>query len=259
MKAEDVKIVFPLDVASAKEARKVLTDVALYVDMIKVGKELDANIGLPAALALTKEFGKENFADLKIIDIPNTVMGAVKGVIRNGADFLNVMALGGEAMMAAAVKTAGEMSEELGRPRTKIIAVTILTSQTWQDLVKMGFAVPAGFNNESKEEQQAFVTSVVMRLAQMAVNAGVDCVLSSAREAEAIHQRWSDIDIACPGIRLPDSPPDDQERKMTPGEAALMGVRYLVIGRPIRNPVGGKTRQQVIAEIRADIAQALGA
>jgi orotidine-5'-phosphate decarboxylase len=56
---------------------------------------------------------------------------------------------------------------------------------------------------------------------------------------------------------MPYSPPDDQGRTLPPGEAVLNGVKYLVIGRPIRNPEGGRTRQEVIEEIRMDIANAL--
>ena len=89
------------------------------------------------------------------------------------------------------------------------------------------------------------------------MKAGVDIILSSPKEVAEIHARWPEMVLYTPGIRMPYSPPDDQGRTMTPGEAVLNGSHYLVIGRPIRNPEGGRTRKQVVAEIRADIAQAL--
>lgn len=257
MKPEEVKIVFPVDVSTEEEAARLLVDVASYVDVVKVGLELIHNIGTPAAVNRGKQFGNQVFADVKLNDIPNTVAGAARGITRHGVNFYNVMACGGEKMVAAAVKASEDEAEKLGIPRPKVIAVTVLTSLEFKDLsdlcIKPNYAFVYGEPNH-----QQYIADIVLAWAKLAVNAGVDIILSSPFEAAAIHQQWPDIDIYCPGIRLPSSPPDDQKRTMTPGEAAKQGVKYLVIGRPIRNPESGKTRQQVVEEIRADIARAFG-
>lgn len=254
-----VKIFFPVDVDSAEKAESLISEVGPYVDAIKVGLELEKNIGTPAMITLAKRSGKEVFADVKLNDIPNTVKGAAKGLTKQGVDYFNVMALGGEAMMAAAVEGAREKAEELGIKRPKIIAVTILTSLNFNDLNKIGIKVDKDAMDaylESDEKQQEFITEIVMALAELAINVGVDCVLSSPLEALAIHERWSEIDIFTPGIRMPWDPADDQKRKMTPGEAVKAGVRNLVIGRSIRTPSGEKTREEVITLIREDIDNA---
>lgn len=257
MRKEDVKIIFPLDVASAEEAREVLNDVAPYVDLVKVGLELATNIGAPAAMTLPrKEFGKDVFADLKFHDIPNTVAGAARAIARRRTGYFNVMACGGEKMMAEAVKASSDEAKKTRGSRPKVIAVTVLTSLGWADLINLGIKAPDNFHSAVKDEQDAFVTSVVMKWAEMAVNAGVDCLLSSPWEAGAMHERWPEIEIFTPAIRLPDSPKNDQQRTATPYEAVKAGSTGLVVGRPIRNPPEGKTRRQVIAEIRADIARA---
>ncbi|MDD3487456.1 MAG: orotidine-5'-phosphate decarboxylase [Candidatus Moranbacteria bacterium] len=268
MKPEDVKIVFPLDVPTVEQGRALMTEVGDHIDIPKVGLELIHSIGTPAAVALPKEFGKLPFVDAKLNDIPNTVKGAAKGITSHRVHAFNVMASGGQPMMEAAMEGASEAAKELGIPRPKVIAVTILTSLKLSHLVELGIC-PAKLLLLNEEEQravihimtlgemQAAITEIVMRWAKVSVDAGVDIILSSPWESAAIHAKWPNIDLYSPGIRLPDSPPDDQGRTLTPGQAVKNGVKYLVIGRPIRNPEGGRTRKQVISEIRADIAQAL--
>lgn len=269
MKPEDVKIVFPLDVPTLEKGRELMVEVGRHIDLPKVGLELIHNIGTPAAVAMPKEFDKLPFADVKLNDIPNTVKGAARAITKHGVACFNVMASGGRPMMEAAMEGADNMAKELGIERPKVIAVTVLTSLTLSDLIEIGIA-PAWLlqriseenqidiiANMKEDEQQAAITEVVMRWSEAAVRAGADIILSSPKESSTIHVKWSEMDLYSPGIRMPYSPPDDQGRTLSPGEAVLNGVKYLVIGRPIRNPEGGRTREQVIQEIRADISQAL--
>lgn len=256
MKPEDVKIVFPLDVPTLNQGRTLMADVGEVIDIPKVGLELTHFVGTPAAVAMSKEFGKLPFVDAKLNDIPNTVKGAAKGITSHGVYAFNVMASGGRPMMEAAMEGADEMAREMGIERPKVIAVTVLTSLKPEHLVELGM-LPEMITRMSGEEQQAAINELAIRWAQASVKAGVDIILSSPKEVAEIHARWPNMILYTPGIRLPDSPPDDQGRTMTPGEAVLQGSQYLVIGRPIRKPEGGKTRKQVVAEIRADIVQAL--
>ena len=267
-KPEDVKIVFPVDVTSLEEARELMHDVGEFIDVPKIGHKLIHSVGTPAAIAVIKEFGKMPFFDGKLIDIPETIREAAKAITKHGVDSFNVMACGGRPMMEAAMEGADSMARELGIERPKVIAVTVLTSLKLAHLVELQIC-PAKFlllNEDeqamilaemSEEHQQEAITEIVMNWSHASVMAGVDILLSSARESAAIHARWPSIDLYSPGIRMPYSPPDDQGRTLSPGEAVLNGVKYLVIGRPIRNPEGDRTRQKVIEEIRMDIINSL--
>lgn len=267
----EIKIVFPLDVSTLHEGIMLMQDVGEYIDLPKVGLELIHSVGTPNAIAMPKGFGKLPFADVKINDIPATVKGAAKALTKHGVHSFNVMASGGRPMMEAAMEGADKMARELGIERPKVIAVTVLTSLKLDHLEEIGI-LPAWLHNRissenqinviasmNDDEQQTAITEIVMKWSEAAIRAGVDIILSSPKESAQIHAKWPNIDLYSPGIRMPYSPPDDQGRTLSPGEAVLNGVKYLVIGRPIRNPEGGRSRQQVIQEIRDDIAKALSA
>jgi orotidine-5'-phosphate decarboxylase len=132
-----------------------------------------------------------------------------------GVWMLNVHASGGEAMMRAAREAVATVS----RPPL-LIGVTILTSLADAELHKVGFAGSAEDN--------------VVRLARLTRSSGLDGVVCSAQEARALREATGrDFILVTPGIRLPDSPRDDQSRTVTPSEAARMGATYLVLGRAV--------------------------
>jgi len=256
LRPEDVKIVFPLDVPTLDQGRALMADVGEVIDIPKVGLELTHFVGTPAAVAMTKEFGKPPFVDAKLNDIPATVKGAAKGITSHGVYAFNVMASGGRPMMEAAMEGADEMAKEMSIERPRVIAVTVLTSLKPEHLIELGL-LPEILERMSDKEKQAAINELAIRWARASVKAGVDIILSSPKEVAEIHARWPEMVLYTPGIRMPYSPPDDQARTMTPGEAVLNGSKYLVVGRPIRKPEGGRTRKQVVAEIRADISQAI--
>jgi len=264
----DVQIIFPVDVSTLRKGHALMEEVGPYIDVPKVGLEFLHSVGTPTAIAMVKEFGKLPFVDAKLNDIPSTVKGAASAITRLGVAYFNVMASGGRPMMEAAVWGADETAEALDIERPKIIAVTVLTSLKLDHLVELGiapsFILDMSLEHQEKyvdgiteDEKQSIITEIVMRWATAAVKAGVDCLLSSPLEIASMHDRWPDKELICPGIRMPDSPPDDQGRTATPGEAAKFGATAIVVGRPIRNPPEGKTRIQVVQEIRDDIAKAL--
>lgn len=264
----DVKIVFPLDVSTLREGYRLMEDVGPYIDIAKVGLELIHNVGTPAAVNMVREFGNLLFVDAKLNDIPNTVEGAAKALTKHKVDYFNVMASGGRPMMEAAVNGAASAAGMFGVDKPKIIAVTILTSLKLAHLVELGIA-PARLlslaeekqqeyvSSMSEGDQQAIITQMVMKWASAAVSAGVDCILSSPLETAAMRSRWPDKELFSPGIRMPWDKPDDQGRTASPGEAAKAGVNAIVVGRPIRKPSGGRTRDEVLRAINDDISRAL--
>ncbi len=256
-KQSNVKLFQPLDVPTLVEAGALLREIGQYYDVIKVGLGLMNRVGQPAAVNLPKVFGRQVFADTKFYDIPNTVRDAAAGITSLGVDYFNVMAEGMRYMMSAAMEGADKQAREWGIKRPKVIAVTILTSQSFDDLARRGI-VPVGTKEpETKKEKQEFITSIVMKLAEEAISAGVDCLLSSPIEAPSMIKKWPSVEVITPGIRNPDSPPDDQTRKMSPYEAAKAGITGMVIGRLIRKPPEGVTREEMAKKVRGQIDKAL--
>jgi len=211
---DNKRVIVPLDVPEAEAALKLAARLDPKLCRVKVGKELFTAAG-PAVVEGLQARGFEVFLDLKYHDIPNTVAGACRAAAKLGVWMLNVHASGGEAMMRAAREAVATVS----RPPV-LIGVTILTSLAEADLQKVGFTGSAEEN--------------VVRLARLARACGLDGVVCSAQEARALRGATGpDFTLVTPGIRLPDSPRDDQSRTVTPSEAVKMGANYLVIGRPI--------------------------
>jgi orotidine-5'-phosphate decarboxylase len=145
---------------------------------------------------------------------------------------LNVHALGGRAMLAAAHDAVARVE----RPPL-LIAVTLLTSMATQDLADVGLVgAPA---------------EVAARLAKLTQASGLDGVVCSAQEAALLKQACGrDFCLVTPGIRLTSATKDDQQRVMTPVKAITAGADYLVIGRPVTqaaDPIG------VLESINRDI------
>ena len=181
---------------------------------LKVGKELFTTEG-PDWVAEQVERGFSVFLDLKFHDIPNTVAKAVAAAARLNVDIVNVHASGGLKMMQAAKQALADFETP-----PLLIAVTVLTSMDETDLQAIGI-------DRSVEQQ-------VLKLAQLAKQAGLDGVVCSAQEAEMLHQRLgNEFKLVTPGIRPANAQSDDQKRTLTPREALEKGVDYMVIGRPI--------------------------
>lgn len=154
----------------------------------------------------------EIFLDLKFHDIPNTVAGAVRSALAAKPHFLTVHAGGGAAMMKAAVEAAAG--------KTKVLAVTVLTSMDDTELSGVGQAVP--------------VAAQALRLARLARESGVDGVVCSPLEVATLRRELGkDFLLVVPGIRPAGSASGDQKRTLTPKEAIELGASYLVVGRPI--------------------------
>ena len=182
---------------------------------LKVGKELFTTAG-PQVVEQLMAKGFDVFLDLKFHDIPNTVAKAITAAADLGVWMVNVHASGGERMMTA----AREALDQTNGRKPVLIAVTVLTSMTDQELEVLGVRRTAA-------EQ-------VLHLAQLAQRNGLDGVVCSALEAAQLRtQCGSNFCLVTPGIRPQGSVGDDQRRIMTPQQARTAGSDYLVVGRPI--------------------------
>jgi len=199
---------FPTWAAAEPFARAVAAEVG----MLKVGLELFAAEGPPAVRAAAA-LGRPVFLDLKLHDIPNTVEGAARSAAASGASLLTVHAAGGSEMVRAAVRGAGA--------GVRVLAVTVLTSLDDAALLAIGLAGPA--------------EAAVVRLARLAVGAGVAGVVCSPREVAAVRAAVGPGPLlVVPGVRPPGASTGDQARVATPAEAVHAGADVLVVGRPLR-------------------------
>jgi len=188
---------------------------APHVAVMKVGLQtyLREGAGIVAEVRAAAP-GTALFLDLKLHDIPNTVAGAAGSIAPLAPDYLTVHASGGPAMVAAAAAAL---------PRTRITAVTVLTSLAEADLAAVGLAGPA--------------LAAAVRLARLAVDAGARAVVCSPHEVAAVRAAVGpDITLITPGVRPAagmGSARGDQARVATPEQALADGADLLVIGRPI--------------------------
>jgi orotidine-5'-phosphate decarboxylase len=210
----DPSIIVALDFADGERALEFARKTSPDQCRLKVGKELFTSCG-PALVEELVGAGYDVFLDLKFHDIPNTVKKACSAAAKLGVWMLNVHAMGGSAMMQA----AREGIEIVSR-RPFLIAVTVLTSLSQQDLSECGIDKP--------------LPQLVDQLARNALANGLDGVVCSAQEAAALRTSIGDAALlVTPGIRPEWARADDQRRIVTPQQALAAGASYLVIGRPI--------------------------
>ncbi len=207
----DVRIYVALTSDCGSDAMKMLQPLGGLPVGVKIGLELFVKEG-PGIVKEIKDAGFPVFLDLKFHDIPYTVAGAVRSACLLEPDVINVHASGGRAMMEAAARAC--------TGKTKIIAVTVLTSMDRNDLMLLG--------------SEFSPLEAVASLAGAARESGLHGVVCSPLEASVVRETaGEDFVIITPGVRPAGSAAGDQKRIMTPFEAIRAGATSLVVGRPI--------------------------
>jgi orotidine-5'-phosphate decarboxylase len=235
-------LIVALDFDSLTSAAKFAKLVADLVGMFKIGSQLFTSAG-PEAVRQIAELGSGVFLDLKFHDIPNTVAGAVlASAAMPGVQLVNVHSLGGTAMLRAAAQ-AVSAGVPMGADRTRLLAVTILTSMDKKAMREVGIG--------------GAPKSRAVKLAQLAQQAGVDGVVASVQEAKEIRKACGpEFLIVTPGVRPKDktvgAKTDDQVRTATPREAIKAGADFIVVGRPILAAADPRAAaQEIVDEIAA--------
>ena len=209
-------VIVACDFASKEDVFAFLDKFEEEKPFVKIGMELYYAEG-PEIVREIKRRGHKIFLDLKLHDIPNTVKKSMKVLSTLGVDITNLHAAGTTRMMEAAL-------EGLTRPdgtRPLLIAVTQLTS-TDQETMERDLLI--------KEP----IDQVVMHYASNAAKAGLDGVVCSPLEAQAVHNTCGEKFLTItPGVRFADGDIGDQKRVMTPAQAKEIGSDYIVVGRPI--------------------------
>ncbi len=236
------RLIVALDAADSAQAVASARVIAKEVGLFKVGLELY----LASGTAILKELCEQVplspsrlFLDLKLYDIPATVLGALRTIVVPPA-FLTVPCDVGFSGLQAIVAQAGS--------EVAILAVTVLTSFTADDLLRLGF----------EPGLAAEPSRLVVKKALLAKEAGCRGVVCSGRDVRAVKEACgSEFLAVCPGIRpaWSEVPGDDQKRIVTPREAIQAGADFIVVGRPIRrspDPVAAARR--VVEEIAQGLA-----
>ncbi len=236
------RLIFALDVDSVVEAEALIDELLPEVGLFKVGKQLFLHAG-PAIVRRIRERGGEVFLDLKFHDIPRTVAKAGVEAARLGVKMFDVHASGSDEMMRVTVAEVRRACRREALRRPKMLAVTVLTSLSRDDLKRVGI--------------MAGVESQVVRLAALAKASSMDGVVASPHEIATIRKACGRVfTIITPGVRPARVVWDDQKRVMTPEEAIHAGADYLVVGKPIRDAKSpAEAARAIVAEMERGVAR----
>ena len=230
------QIIVALDVETIKRQEDLLRSLKDVIVWYKVGLRLFTAHG-KRAVDLVHRYGGKVFLDLKLHDIPQTVAHAVHEAQRLGVESVSLHLMGGSDM----VRAAAEVS-----PRPKLWGVTVLTSMAPKDVK---FLSPS-----------AKIPSLVKSLAKTGWVSGADATICSPREVKDLRKAFPHLDMkfVTPGIRPAGADLHDQSRVMTPGEAAALGIDFIVIGRPITHaPDPHKAALDILTEMKAAATHSL--
>ncbi len=206
------RLIVALDVPDTTTALAAAHRLAGHVGMLKVGLELFVAEGPEVIRQLRRALPElEIFLDLKLHDIPNTMVGAIRSARALGARFITVHAGSGVAHLRACVDAAG--------PDLGVLAVTVLTSQDATACAEAGHT-----------RSPAEIVALRAAAARAAGCAGLVC---SGQELARVREAAPGLAYIVPGIRPAGGELGDQKRVMTPREAIAAGSSYLVVGRPI--------------------------
>ncbi|MEW7993208.1 MAG: orotidine-5'-phosphate decarboxylase [gamma proteobacterium symbiont of Clathrolucina costata] len=235
MNSSESRVIVALDYSRQDRALALVDRLDPSLCRLKVGKEMFTRLG-PSFIEVLRGRGYEVFLDLKFHDIPNTVAAACDAAADLGVWMMNLHASGGRRMMEAARERLESRSNH-----PHLIAVTILTSLTGEEIQEIGFSGDPADN--------------VLRLAKLTQQSGLDGVVCSPREAEMLRgDLGHDFLLVTPGVRPKQATQDDQRRVMTPADAINAGSSYLVVGRPITaaaDPI--QALQSINLEIAANL------
>ncbi len=205
------ELITALDVGDLKKEKSLLKDLKGTVRFYKIGLKLFIAEG-KKAVEMVHHYGGKVFLDLKLLDIPQTVAGAVKEAGKLGVESISVHLSGGPEMLRAAAAIS---------PRPKLWGVSVLTSFRKEDVRIF--------------HERASLASLVKNWAYLGVKNGADAIVCSGHEVEFLRRALKNYSpkFVTPGIRPAGENVHDQKRVMTPEEAAALDINFVVVGRPI--------------------------
>ena len=213
------RLILSLDVSGKTEALEVLKQADNRISTIKVGLELIYNAGLNI-VDIVKKSGYKVMLDAKLMDIPNTIAGAARGISRLDVNIITLHTFGGASMIKSANDTMTHLCSLNNKSKPLFFGVTVLTSLDDSDLESFGFKIK--------------YTELVLNMARIGIESGIDGIVCSPNEVSLLRKNLgSNFLIAAPGIRLAEDSSSDQKRINTPEKAIKDGADFIIVGRPI--------------------------
>ena len=215
------KIFVACDSTNISKIKKIIKHTSLT--KIKIGYKfglefLNSRHGRNFVSRLKK---KVIFADLKLHDIPNTCVSAIKAIKDLKVNYLTIHISSGLQALRAAKKVAGSI---------RLVGVSVLTSLDNEELKEIGF------NKKVK--------NLVLHQAKLAKKANLDAIVCSAQEVKIVKKVFKK-EVITPGIRF-NSDANDQKRILTPKQAYENGADWIVMGRNITKGKIKKNIQKLI-------------
>jgi len=194
------QIIFALDVSTEEEALYFVDLLKDHVSMFKIGLELFINCGLDTVRKVSER--APVFLDLKLHDIPNTVIRSINALKDLNVEYLTVFMDNNISRVVKDVST-----------NIKLLTVHVLTSSG------MGPGAAA-------------IIKTGILISKFSGVAGSICPGSELKEARKLV--GNDFLLITPGIRLASDSAHDQANIITPKRAILDGANKIVVGRSIR-------------------------
>ena len=240
---EDVRksICLALDVDNLDLAKELVEDSCEYVGVYKIGKELFVSEGT-SSIKIPQSYGRDVFLDLKFHDIPNTVEGASKALVKHNVKMFTIHLMGGKEMIQAAVRGVNSGVKYYGN-RPNILGVTVLTSHDEKSLKDILIDKP--------------LDQALVQYAKMASENGCGGIVCSPNDINIIRPNLcKEMIYVTPGVRLRDDKVSDQKRICTPEEAIVNGSSVIVVGRSILN---SDNRTEILKRVYKEVEKGLKA
>jgi orotidine-5'-phosphate decarboxylase len=213
------RLILSLDVPGKNEALEVLRQADNKISTIKVGLELLFSEGL-SVVDLVKKSGYKVMLDAKLMDIPNTISGAARGISKLDVNIITLHTFGGSSMIKSANDTLAQLSSQSSKSKPLFFGVTVLTSLDDSDLESFGFKIK--------------YMELVLNMAKIGIESGIDGIVCSPNEVGYLRKNLGyNFLIATPGIRLEEDSTADQKRINSPEKALRDGADFIIVGRPI--------------------------
>ena len=162
---EDIKIFCAIDTKNIEQALKIGNQIKKYANGVKLGSEFFSSAGPEGVQKIKNELDLPIFLDLKLFDIPNTVVKTIDSLKSLSIEYLSIHLLSAKEALLLAREKAEQNS-------IKLLGVTVLTSMNQKNLGEIGFT-------KSLENQ-------IEVLARLAVETKIHGIICSPRDIKKI-------------------------------------------------------------------------
>ena len=202
-----------IDTSDIEIATNLISKLKPHIGGIKLGLEFFTSCGISGCHTM-KEFGLPLFIDLKLYDIPNTVVSALRGIFALEPEYTTLHISGGEEMLKIALKNIKKFNL-----KTKVLGVTLLTSLDGTDSKKI-------YGEKDTDK-------LIKKLALIASKAKIAGLICSGQDLKSL-KSFKKLLKVTPGVKLLDRK-DDQKRVSFVHDALNNGANFVVIGRELIN------------------------